>query len=128
MNSIKQLGIWMDHSTAHLIELSDDRVVTNTIELSPALPEQIANQGSDESLMNNKEQNPLSDYFLNLSKVIKEYNEVLLFGPSSAKTELFNKLKEDIHFDHIKIDVLSADEMTDNQQSAFVRKFFTEEG
>jgi hypothetical protein len=124
MKSIKQLGIWMDHSVANLIEFSNDKIVTNTIELSPAFPEQIENLGLDESLMNNKEQNQLSDYFLNLSKVIKEYTEVLLFGPTSAKTELFNLLKEDIHFDEIKIDVLPADNMTDNQQEAFVKKFF----
>lgn len=123
MNSIKQLGIWMDSSTAHLIELSNDKIVRNTIELSPALPEQI--EDLDESLMNNKEQNQLTDYFLNLSKVIKEYNEVLLFGPSSAKTELFDRLKEDNQFDEIQIDVLAADKMNDNQQEAFVRKFFT---
>jgi hypothetical protein len=124
MNTSKQLGIWMDHSTAHLIELSNDNVATNTIELSPAPPEHIENHGSDESLMNNKEQNQLSDYFLNLSKVIKEYNEVVLFGPSSAKTELYNQLKEDIHFDEIKIDVELGDIMTDHEQEIFVRKYF----
>ena len=124
MNTLKQLGIWMDHSTAHLIELSNDNVATNTIELSPAPSEQIENHGSDESLMNNKEQNQLSDYFLNLSKVIKEYNEVVLFGPSSAKTELYHQLKEDIHFDEIKIDVELADIMTDHEQEVFVRKYF----
>jgi len=124
MNALKQLGIWMDHSIANIIELKNDTVVTNTLELTPAFPEQIENLGLDESLMNNKEQNQLSDFFHNLSKVIKEYNEVLLFGPTSAKTELFNMLKEDIHFDEIKIDVLPADNMTDNQQEAFVKKFF----
>jgi hypothetical protein len=122
MKSIKQLGIWMDHSIAYLIELSDDKMGRNTIELAPALPEQI--EDPDESLMNNKEQNQLTDYFLNLSKVIKEYNEVLLFGPSSAKTELFNQLKEDIHFDEIKIEVQTADIMTDNEQEAYVKRFF----
>lgn len=114
----------MDSSVANLIEVSNNKIVTNTIELSPTPPEQIENMGSDESLMNNKEQNQLSDYFQNLSKVIKEYNEVLLFGPSSAKTELFNQLKEDIRFDKIKIDVQPAVKMTDNQQEAFVKKYF----
>jgi hypothetical protein len=124
MKTLKQLGIWMDHSVANIIELKDDTVVTNTLELSTSLPEQIENQELDESLMNNKEQNYLSDYFLNLSKVIKEYNEVLLFGPSSAQTELYNRLKDDLHFDKIKIDVKSADVMTDNQQQIFVKEFF----
>jgi nucleotide-binding universal stress UspA family protein len=122
MNAIKQLGILMDHSTAHIIELSDNGVATKTIELSPAVPEQ--KEDLDESLMNNKEQNQLTDYFLNLSKVIKEYNEVLLFGPSSTKTELFDRLKEDSQFDKIQIDVLATDNMTDVEQEAYVRKFF----
>ena len=112
----------MDDSISNLIDLSKDKIVKNTIELSPAIPEQI--EDLDESLMNNKEQNYLSDYFLNLSKVIKEYNEVLLFGPSSTKTELFDFLKEDIQFDDIQIDVRSAEIMTDKQQEDFVRKFF----
>lgn len=124
MKSIKQLGIWMDHSIANLIEFSNDKMVTNTIELSPAFPEQIENIGLDASLMNNKEQNQLSDYFLNLSKVVKKYNEVILFGPSSTKTELFDHLKEDSQFDDIQINVLETDKMTDDQQKAFVRKFF----
>ncbi len=114
----------MENSFANLLELSNDEIVTNTIELSPTLPKQIEEIGSDESLMNNKEQNKLSDYFLNLSKVIKEYNEVLLFGPSSTKSELFQKLKDDNHFDKIKIEVRSSDEMTKNQQEAFVKNYF----
>jgi len=124
MNTLKQLGIWMDHSTAHLIELSNDNVATNAIELSSVPPEQIENHGSDESHMNNKEQNQLSDFSLNLSKVIKENNEVVLFGPSSAKTELYNQLKEDIHFDEIKIDVELADILTDHEQEIFRQKVF----
>lgn len=112
----------MDDSIANIIQLSNDKFVTNTIELAPAIPEQV--EDLDESLMNNKEQNQLTDYFLNLSKVIKEYNEVLLFGPSSTKTELFDHLKEDSQFDEIQIDVLATDNMNDDQQEAFVRKFF----
>jgi hypothetical protein len=124
MKSQKQLGIWMNQSVANLIGFSNNKIVTNTIELSPALPEQLENIGSDESLMNNKEQNKLTDYFLNLSKVIKEYNDVLLFGPSSAKAELFHKLKEDSLFDKIEIEIQSTDEMTINQQEAFVKQYF----
>jgi hypothetical protein len=47
-----------------------------------------------------------------------------LFGPTNAKTELINKLKEDHHFDEVKIEVKSADKMTENQQQAFVLEHF----
>lgn len=124
MNTQKQLGIWMDHSVANLIELSNDKMVKRTMELIPAFPGPVENQRLNESLMNNKEQNHLSEFYQKLSNVIKDYDEVLLYGPTNAKTELFNQLKEDLHFDRIKIDIQPADKMTDNQQEAFVKKYF----
>ena len=124
MNTQKQIGIWMDHSTANLIAFSNDKIVKTKMELIPAFPGSVENLRLNESLMNNKEQNHLSDFYQKLSNVIKDYDEVLLYGPTNAKIELFNQLKQDIHFDRIKIDVQPADKMTDNQQEAFVKKFF----
>jgi hypothetical protein len=124
MNTQKQIGIWMDHSTANLIELTNDKIVKRTMELIPAFPGPVENLRLNESLINNKEQNHLSEFYQKLSIVIKDFDEVLLYGPTNAKTELFNQLKEDIHFDRIKIEVQPADKMTDNQQEAFVKKYF----
>jgi len=124
MKPLKQLGIWMDHSIANLIELSNDKMVKRTVKLIPAFPGQIENLRLDESLMNNKVHDHLSDFYQKLSDVIKKFDEVLLYGPTQAKSELFNLLKENIDFDRIKIDVQPADNMTDNQQEAFVKKYF----
>jgi hypothetical protein len=124
MKSIKQLGIWMDHSIANIIELSNDKMVKRTVKLIPAFPESVENLGLNETLMNNKVNDHLSDFYKKISAVIKNFDEVLLYGPTHAKTELFNQLKEDIHFDRIKIEVQPADIMTDNQQEAFVKKYF----
>ncbi|GET34513.1 hypothetical protein PbJCM13498_33760 [Prolixibacter bellariivorans] len=125
MKSAKHLGIWMDHSTANIMEFSNDKVVTISLELTPAFPEQVQNLRMDESLMNNKEQNQQADFYKKLSSIIIDYNEVLLFGPTDAKTELFNLLKDDRQFEKIKIDVMSADKLTENQQQAFVKNFFS---
>ena|SRR5680860_14981 len=124
MKSARKLGIWMDHSVANLIELSNEKMVKRTMELTPAFPGPVENLRLNESLMNNKEQNHLSEFYQKLSNVIKDYDEVVLYGPTNAKTELFNQLKEDIHFDRIRIEVQPADKMTDNQQEAFVKKYF----
>ncbi|NLO01908.1 MAG: hypothetical protein GX126_06275 [Bacteroidales bacterium] len=124
MQSKKQLGIWMDHSTANIMDLSNDKVETITLESTPAFPEQVQNLRMDESLMHNKEQNQTSDFFKKLSHIIIDYDEVLLFGPTNAKTELFNMLKDNRQFEKIKIHVQSADNLTDNQQEAFVKDFF----
>ncbi len=125
MKSTKQLGIWMDHSTANIMELLNDKVVSITLESTPAFPEQVQNLRMDESLMNNKEQNEQSDFYEKLSSIITDYEEVLLFGPTDAKSELFNLLKDNRQFEKIKISVQPADKMTDNQQKAFVKDFFS---
>lgn len=121
----KRLGIWMDHSDAHILRLVNNSIESSTIE---SKPESQTNEEDlyykDESHMLNKEQNELSDYFKRLSEVIKDYDEVLLFGPTNAKTELLNVLKDDHHFDGVKIEVKPADKMTENQQQAFVKDYF----
>ncbi len=124
MNSSKQLGIWLDHSIANLIELSNDKMVKKTLKISPAFLGPLENLRLNESLMHNKEQNQQSEFYRKLSYVINDYNEVLLFGPTDAKTELFNLLRNNRQFEKIKITVQAADNMTDNQQDAYVKDFF----
>ncbi len=91
---------------------------------TPAFPEQVENLRMDESLMHNKEQNQYTDFYKKLSYVINGYSEVLLFGPTDAKSELFNVLKNNRQFEKVKISVQPADNMTENQQKAFVKKYF----
>jgi hypothetical protein len=124
MNKQKRLGIWMDHSIANLIELSKNKVQTITLESIPAFPEQVQNLRMDESLMNNKEQDHRLAFYKRISSVIIDYSEVLLFGPTNAKSELFNALKNDRQFEKIKISIQPTDNMTDNQKKAFVKDFF----
>lgn len=123
MKNTKRLGIWMDHSTANLIEFTDNKTETTEIEAQVGEQDEPLN-ASDETMIQNKEQNELSDYFKRISEVIKDYDEVLLFGPTHAKDELNNILKEDHHFDEVKIEIKPADNMTENQQKAFIREHF----
>lgn len=123
MNIKKQLGIWLDHSVAHLIELHHDSFLSFTLDAQTGEQDEELNT-LDESMIQNKEQDQLSSYFKKLSDVIKDYDEVILFGPTDAKRELFNSLKSDRHFEKIKIEVRSADKMTENQQLAFIKDYF----
>lgn len=45
--------------------------------------------------MHTKEQSEQADYYLALAKLIREYDEVLLFGSTNAKTEFCNTFKDD---------------------------------
>lgn len=124
MTKSKYLGIWMDHASANLMELTDPiKTKLVTAETLSLTDEHSGSKG--ESQKHNKAQNMLSDYYKKLGDVIKDYEEVILFGPTNAKTELYNKLQASVHFNNIKIEVQEADKMTENQQHAFVREFFS---
>ena len=115
----------MDHSTANIMELlSNTTVISKSVESTPAFPEQVKNLRMDESLMHNKGQNQYADFYKKLSYIIFDYSEVLLFGPTDAKSELFNFLKDNRRFEKIKISIQSTDNMNDKQQKAFVKDFF----
>ena len=114
----------MDHSTAHVMELSNNSIITNTIESKPKPLIDPQKMYKDESHTLNKEQNQLSAYFKKISEVIKEYEEVILFGPTEAKNELLNLLSENHQFDKIKIEIKPADKMTGIERVAFVKEYF----
>ncbi len=124
METKKRMGVWMDHSVAHLMELKNDLIVITTVD-SEFTPEEKAEALSkSENIMHNKEQHQQMSFYKKIKQVIKNYHEIVLFGPTTAKNELLTLLKADHHFDTIKIDVKPADKMTENQQHAFVKNHF----
>jgi hypothetical protein len=125
MKSLKQIGIWMDHANAHLIEYTNE--AREAVIIPSGLSredEKMAAQKGDKTL-HYKQQQHETTYYRKLAEVIVQYQGVLLFGPTDAKLELFNYLKKDHHFDHIHIEVKQADKMTGNQQHAFVKEHFS---
>ena len=124
MKKAKNLGIWMDHSSAHLMEYASEPVETKTIESTFTYRVKQDSLNKSENLMHNKEQHQRIEYYKKLGEVIKEYEGVILFGPTDAKVELFNMLKANHLFEKIKIEVKQADKMTENQERAFVKDHF----
>jgi len=125
MTTAKDLGIWMDHTSANLMEFTADPIETKTIDSKFTHEEKEQTLGKSENLMHNKEQHEQADYYRELGEIIRNYDEVVLFGPTDAKVELYNTLKDDHLFAKIKIEVIQTDKMTENQQHAFVRKHFS---
>jgi stalled ribosome rescue protein Dom34 len=72
--------------------------------------------------MHSTENRERAAYYKELSHVIRGYKEIILFGPGSAKTELFNLLKEDHIFHNIAVETEQTDKMTQDQMNTFVRK------
>ena len=120
----KQMGICMDHATANLMELTSGDMETKTINSKFTHEQKEDTLHKGEKVMHHKEQHVLLGYYKEIAAVIKNYEEVLIFGPTDAKSELLNLLKADHHFDKINIETKQADKMTENQQHAFVKEYF----
>lgn len=128
MKAVKKLGVWMDHSIAYLIEFTFDSFERITIESEFTHQEKLEALSKSENLMHNKEQQQLSSYYKKLVEVIKDYGEVVLFGPTNAKVELLAVLSKVEGFGKMKIEVKNTDAMTENQKIAFVKDYFSKVG
>jgi len=123
MKNSNNLGIWMDHSSANLIDISSKNECRSIVSKFTSKTKQEALIRS-ENLMHNKRQQMHEKFYDKIGTQILKYEHVLLFGPTNAKVELHNYLNKDLRFKNIKIDIESADNITDNEQVAFVKKYF----
>lgn len=124
MSIAKKIGIWMDHANAHIMEFTKNPSEAQSIHSKFTHQDKEESLSKSENLMHNKEQHQQAGYYKQLGDVIRHYEEVVLFGPTEAKTELFNILRADHRFADIKIETMQTDKMTENQQHAFVKSYF----
>ncbi|WP_244214224.1 hypothetical protein [Pedobacter jejuensis] len=114
----------MNHSVANLMDYPASPILTRTVECAFTTKAKEESLTRGESTMHTKEQGEQADYYKKLGELIRKYDEVLLFGPTEAKTELYNTFKDNYLFSKIKVEIRSADKMTENQQHAFVKTYF----
>lgn len=128
-------GIWLDHEKATIVTLVGSRYKLNTIESDIVTRERIdgetRNYGrfGDQSLNQEKQKErrikkQTSDYLRNLLSVIKNVDELMLFGPANMKKELEKHILDDRALSPKLKAVVSADSMTENQMVAWVKKFY----
>jgi hypothetical protein len=126
MKTTKNLGIWMDHSSASIMDYSSDPIETVTVLSKFTHEVKKDSLVKGEKIMHNKEQHEQSEYYKKLGETIKNYDDVILFGPTDAKVELLNVLRADNRFAKIKIAIAQKDKMSENQQHTFVKEYFSE--
>jgi len=110
----------MDHTIAYLYEYKNNTVLTNTIasrnrhDLGNLFPCK-ESEGRISPLPKH-----FSAYFQEISDVIIGYEEVILFGPTGSKNELFNHLLHNHLFDKINMAIKHTEQMEDPEREAFV--------
>ena len=124
MRTSKLAGIYMDHATATILEFVPESNESKSVasEFTHEVKEETIRKS--ESLMHHKEQHEEAAYYKIIGEAIKNYDEALLFGPTEAKNEMYNTIKNDQQFKKIKLHLKQTDKLTENQQHAFVKDFF----
>jgi stalled ribosome rescue protein Dom34 len=110
----KPIAVWMDHVQAMLINPNDINAKALTIHLHHTSGR--ASESND--------QEKLHAYYKQLSKELLSYDELFIFGPSTAHNEFYNYLIKDEKFLHKKIKSEKSDYITENQIRETVRNHF----
>jgi stalled ribosome rescue protein Dom34 len=123
MKTNKRLGVYMDHSNATLMEISMGKILSKSLHSDVIKKEEFDNEDTHEIQGREEKQLKLA-YFKSISDIVRNYEEVILFGPTDAKNELLNKMKEMYRFDEININIQTTDKMTAAQKESFVLNYF----
>ncbi|PRY86941.1 hypothetical protein [Mongoliibacter ruber] len=141
-NGFKQIGLWIDFNKAHIIGYQDGSVeILETVESPVESLRRQDGEGNDstkftsnnnhtsnnEYRKNNISQNELKEYFKILESKLQPFDDILIFGPGTAREQIKNRLREIKSFDSKWISVQKSDKLTDNQLLAFVRDFYKNE-
>jgi hypothetical protein len=117
MKKNKQLSIWMDYSNALLMELCNHMIVSTRIEVKPSEDD---DEKANDQIPTQEHIRHQTDYFKEIGDVVINYQEVLLFGPTEAKSELLALLKKDCHFKNILFQLVNTNKMNDDSIHKFV--------
>jgi hypothetical protein len=138
MNS-KRIGVWLDHHKACFIshEPLNEHVQTilSEVENQQRFDGETANgtnwdwaASSNEYRKNHRKMELLNRYYSTIAKLLEEYDEILLFGPTDAKKELQHVLQTCKPFKEKNIFIQNSDKLSENQMLATVREHFNGNG
>jgi len=131
-----QLGLWIDHQKAVIVSITETgekiKEILSKVETQPRRSGDSPMKGSYEALQvpaDDSQQKTLTQdfniYYDEVISSIREAKSIFIFGPSSAKDEL----KERLDGNNLGANIVgmeTSDSMTNPQIAAKVRRFFVE--
>lgn len=131
---MKNVGIWLDHKQAYIHYLKNDGIEREILasELEDyhvwggsrsKVPYGPRQEVSEQKYLERRK-HQLKNYYDSIITKIKDADNIYIFGPAEAKSELEKAIRSIKHFHGKILAVETADSITDNQKSAKVRDFF----
>jgi len=123
--STKQLGIYMDLTHALLMELENNQIISRNIVSGLKETDITVKQDAHSCGFQWTENLDLQKvYFTEITDIIKHYQQVVLFGATDAKDELYKLLEAHHRFNDIRIEMLNTGIMTNAQMHEFVKEYY----
>ena len=131
----QRTGVWLDKEKALVINLSEKDHKLKTIESDISNRDRFEGErkeygrfGGQFLSMENKKKNRIKkqslEYLKRIISVIKNSDEIVLFGPAEMKTDLEKLILKDNNLKDRLVGVETADSMTENQMVAWVKEFY----
>ena len=133
---IKKVGLWMDHEEAKFIEPKKEQSSIRSIHAnSPGLIRHTGESSdgtklgqyrssNNEFSKHRKEENNIREYFESLVEQLQSYDEIFIFGPTTAAVEFKNYLSKEKVLSDKKIHMEKADYLTEPQLLKAVKEYF----
>ena len=125
MKNFKQLGIYMDLTHAFLMELEDNQIISRNI--VSGLNEADSTDKQENHFLGfewTEKQHLQKVYFTEISDIISHYQQVVLFGVTDAKNELYLLLIGNPRFNDIRIELVNTNKLNKTQMHEFVKSYF----
>ncbi len=130
-----QVGLWIDHRKAIVVSITEDgeevKEITSDVEKQPRRSGDSPLKGTYESVqvpaddsLQRSLTGSLNIYYDKVIASIGSAKSILIFGPSTAKNELKERLKKN-NLDSRIVGIETVDKMTDHQIAAKTRQNFT---
>lgn len=124
-------GLWVDHRKAVVVTLSDEGVTTRRVDSGVAKHVRYSGgsgtagsrEGKGEDTRERHHAGELAKYYNDLLACVRDAEEILIFGPGEARTELRAHIERAGLGARI-VGVEATDKMTDPQVVAKVREHF----
>jgi hypothetical protein len=110
-----EIGVCVDYGVAYLLEERNDENIITIIKSDDAL---------EEIGIHEKKLRKDHAFFKRIFDAIRDFETVSLFGPTSAKNEILQRIRAN-KLSHIKIENNAVEEkITENQKIDFINRYF----
>ena len=122
----QQIGIWIDHSSAVIVSMSDSQVTTKTLESGVDQHPRYSGQrgAGGEKKYEQRHEEQLDRYYDRVIGEVGRPEALLLFGPGEAKLELKERLGRSKQLSDCVVDLDTVDKLTEPQIVAKVKQHF----